>query len=92
MDRKILHVDINNCYASIECLLNPALKGKCVAVAGDVEQRHGIILAKNEAAKACGVKTGEAIWQAKLKCPQLVTEGVPRDLRALHRQDRAVRH
>ena len=73
MDRKILHVDINNCYASIECLLNPALKGKCVAVAGDVEQRHGIILAKNEAAKACGVKTGEAIWQAKLKCPQLVT-------------------
>ncbi len=73
MERKILHVDINNCYASIECLLNPAIRGKCVAVAGDVEQRHGIILAKNEAAKACGVKTGEAIWEAKLKCPQLVT-------------------
>lgn len=73
MDRKILHVDINNCYASIECLLNPALRGKCVAVTGDIEQRHGIILAKNEAAKACGVKTGEAIWEARLKCPQLVT-------------------
>lgn len=73
MNRKILHVDINNCYASIECLLNPAIRGKCVAVAGSVEQRHGIILAKNEAAKACGVRTGEAIWEAKLKCPQLVT-------------------
>lgn len=73
MDRKILHVDINNCYASVECLLNPAIRDKCVAVAGDIEQRHGIILAKNEAAKAFGVKTGEAIWEAKLKCPQLVT-------------------
>lgn len=73
MDRSILHVDINNCYASIECRLNPALKGKCVAVSGNVEERHGIILAKNEAAKAMGVKTGETIWQAKLKCPELVT-------------------
>ncbi|WP_295210773.1 DNA polymerase IV [Ruminococcus sp.] len=73
MDRSVLHVDINNCYASIECRINPALKGKCVAVTGNEEERHGIILAKNEAAKAMGVKTGETIWQAKLKCPELVT-------------------
>ena len=73
MERSVLHVDINNCYASIECLLDPSLKGKCVAVSGNVEERHGIILAKNEAAKAMGVQTGEAIWQAKQKCSELVT-------------------
>ncbi len=71
--RSILHVDINNCYASIETKLHPELRGKFVAVAGSVEERHGIILAKNEKAKAMGVKTGEAIWQAKLKCPELIT-------------------
>lgn len=65
MDRKILHVDINNCYASIECLYHPELSGKPVAVAGDTEERHGIILAKNQIAKEYGVKTGEVIWQAK---------------------------
>lgn len=73
MDRKILHVDINNCYASIECLFHPELRGKPVAVAGETEERHGIILAKNQIAKDYGVKTGEVIWQAKLKCPELVT-------------------
>ena len=73
MDRKILHVDINNCYASIECLYHPELTGKPVAVAGETEERHGIILAKNQIAKAYGVKTGEVIWQAKQKCPDLVT-------------------
>lgn len=70
--RKILHVDINNCYASIECVLNPSLTGKPIAVAGDPQERHGIILAKNMPAKACGVQTGEAIWQAKAKCPELI--------------------
>ena len=54
MERKILHVDINNCYASIECSINPKLKGKAVAVGGDPEQRHGIILAKNNLAKSGG--------------------------------------
>lgn len=73
MNRNILHVDINNCYASIECLYHPELKGRPVAVAGAVEERHGIILAKNEEAKKYGVKTGEVIWQAKQKCPQLIT-------------------
>lgn len=43
-----------------------------VAVSGDPELRHGIILAKNQAAKACGVVTAETVWQARRKCPDLV--------------------
>lgn len=73
MSRIILHSDCNCFYASVECTLNPALKGKPVAVSGNPEKRHGIILAKSEEAKKFGVKTGEAIWQAKKKCPQLIT-------------------
>ncbi len=72
-DRVILHCDLNNFFASVECFLNPELKGKNVAVCGSVEERHGIVLAKNEGAKKLGVKTGEAIWEAKIKCPDLVT-------------------
>ena len=70
--RKILHSDMNNFYASVECMLNPQLKGYPVAVCGSVEERHGIVLAKNYPAKAYGVSTGEAVWQAKQKCPDLV--------------------
>lgn len=72
MERTILHCDMNNFYASVECMLNPQLKGKPVAVGGDVENRHGIILAKNYEAKKYGVQTGEALWQAKQKCPNLL--------------------
>ncbi len=72
MERVIIHSDMNSCYASIECSLNPELRGKPVAVGGSVEDRHGIILAKSEEAKKCGVKTGEVIWQAKQKCPDLI--------------------
>lgn len=72
MERVILHIDMNNCYATIECKLNPELKGKCVAVAGNEKERHGIILAKNELAKSFGVQTGEPIWQARKKCPNLI--------------------
>ncbi|HOG01592.1 MAG TPA: DNA polymerase IV [Clostridia bacterium] len=72
MERTILHVDMNSCYASIECLHNPGIRHLPVAVGGDVEARHGIILAKNEHAKKFGVKTGEALWQAKEKCPKLI--------------------
>lgn len=71
MKRVILHSDMNACYASIEAKLNPALKGIPMAVAGNPENRHGIILAKSEKAKKMGVKTGEPIWQAKSKCPDL---------------------
>jgi len=70
--RVILHVDMNNFYASVECLLNPALKNYAVAVAGDPNKRTGIILAKNYLAKVFGVKTGEVIWMAKQKCPTLI--------------------
>ena len=70
--RTILHCDMNNFYASVELLLNPALKDFPVAVAGNPVKRTGIILAKNYTAKAFGVKTGEAIWEAKVKCPTLV--------------------
>ncbi len=72
-ERVILHCDLNNFFASVECFMNPELKGKNVAVCGSVEERHGIVLAKNEGAKSFGVKTGEAIWEARLKCPDLVT-------------------
>lgn len=73
MNRRILHADFNSFYASVACFLDPALRPHPVAVAGNPEARHGIILAKNELAKKFGVKTGEAIWQAKQKCPLLVT-------------------
>ena len=72
MDRAILHIDMNNFYASVECMLNPELKAHPVAVCGSQEERHGIVLAKNYKAKAFGVATGEAIWQAREKCPELV--------------------
>lgn len=71
-ERIVLHCDLNNFFASVECYLDPSLKDKNVAVCGSVEERHGIVLAKNESAKSYGVKTGEAIWEAKLKCPDLV--------------------
>ena len=73
MDRVILHSDINNCFASIELLYRPELRGRPVAVCGEAEERHGIVLSKDELAKKAGVKTGEAIWQARQKCPELVT-------------------
>lgn len=71
--RTILHCDLNSFYASVEIKLNPELKGKAVAVCGSAEDRHGIILAKSDLAKKAGVKTAEAIWQAKQKCPDLIT-------------------
>lgn len=72
-NRTILHCDLNNFFASVECYYAPELKKVPVAVCGSKEERHGIVLAKNELAKKCGVKTAEAIWQAKKKCPDLVT-------------------
>ena len=72
LDRVILHCDANSYYASVECLYTPEIREKPVAVGGSEEARHGIILTKNALAKARGVKTGEAIWQAREKCPELV--------------------
>lgn len=75
MDRTILHCDLNAFYASVECLYRPELKEVPMAVGGDAENRRGIILAKNELAKRCGVVTAETIWQARRKCPALVIVG-----------------
>lgn len=70
-DRVILHCDMNGFYASVELLDRPDLIDKPMAVCGDPESRHGIILAKNEIAKKFGIVTAETIWQAKKKCPDL---------------------
>ena len=70
--RTILHSDMNNCYASIELLHRPELRGRPLAVGGDPEARHGIVLAKDLIAKKAGVKTGMALWQAKEVCPDIV--------------------
>lgn len=71
-ERVILHSDCNCFYASVEELHHPELHGLPIAVAGDPENRHGIILAKNQLAKKQGVKTAEAIWEAKQKSSGLV--------------------
>lgn len=71
-DRAVLHVDMNAFYASVEQHRHPELRGIPMAVAGDPKNRHGIILAKSKEAKAYGVSTAEAIWEARQKCPQLV--------------------
>lgn len=70
--RTILHSDLNNFYASVECVRNPSVACKPVIVCGDREARHGIVLAKNPLAKGHGIRTGETIWQARSKCPDLV--------------------
>ncbi len=72
MERTILHADFNNFYASVETMLNPKLEGHPVAVGGSAENRHGIILAKNYEAKKFGIQTGEALWQAREKCRDLI--------------------
>lgn len=68
----ILHSDMNNFYASVECLDNPGLRGKPMAVTGDPEARHGIVLAKNYEAKNYGITTGEPLWMARQKCPEII--------------------
>ena len=72
MERTILHSDLNNFYASVEQRDHPGLHGKPVAVCGNPALRHGIVLAKNDQAKACGVATGQAIWQARERCRDLI--------------------
>lgn len=73
MQRVILHSDMNNFYASVECVHRPDIRGYPVVVGGDEQLRHGIVLAKNDIAKAAGIRTGQTLWQAREKCPNLVT-------------------
>ncbi|SMC48346.1 DNA polymerase Y family protein [Papillibacter cinnamivorans] len=72
MDRVVLHSDLNNFYASVECLYRPDLREKPVAVGGDPELRHGIVLSKNYVAKRYGIITGETLLEARQKCRDLV--------------------
>ena len=72
-ERFILHCDCNSFYASVETAQDRRLASVPMAVCGDPAQRHGIILAKNALAASAGVTTGEPLWQAKRKCPSLVT-------------------
>lgn len=72
MSRTILHSDMNCFYASVEMLHHPELAGKPMAVGGDPEARHGIVLTANYIAKRAGVKTGMALWQARQVCPEII--------------------
>ena len=89
MERVILHCDANAFYASVECLYTPSIRQSPVAVCGSVEERHGIVLTKNQIAKQFGVQTGEAIWQARKKCPDLIC--VPPDYALYIRFSRRMR-
>ena len=71
-ERAILHSDLNCFYASVEMMLDPALRGKAVAVCGSTESRHGIVLAKSQLAKKAGVKTGMVNWEARQCCRDLI--------------------
>ncbi|WP_404458314.1 DNA polymerase IV [Sutcliffiella horikoshii] len=70
--RVIFHVDMNSFYASVEMAYDPLLKGKPVAIAGNVEERKGIIVTCSYEARAFGVKTTMPLWEARQKCPQLI--------------------
>lgn len=72
VSKLILHIDLNNFYASVECLRNPAIRHLPVAVAGSPEKRHGVVLAKNQIAKGYGVKTGDTVAEAEKKAPGIV--------------------
>jgi len=72
MSRIVLHIDMNKYYASVEQMLNPALKNKAIAVCGSAEEHHGIVLTASAEAKAKGVKTGMANWEARQICPGLI--------------------
>lgn len=72
MERVILHSDLNNFFASVECLHNPSIRKKPVIVCGRTEERHGIVLAKNNIAKRMGIVTGEPVNQARMKCADAV--------------------
>lgn len=68
----IMLADMESFYASVEVAKNPALRGKPVAVCGDPQKRHGIVLAATKEAKAYGIKTGMAAWECASLCPQVV--------------------
>jgi len=70
MKRVILLADMNSFFASCHQAVQPELQDKQVIVAGDPKKRTGIVLAASYPAKALGIKTGMALWEARALCPQ----------------------
>lgn len=70
--RVILHVDMNSFYASVEMAYDSDLKGKPLAIAGNPEERRGIIVTCSYEARKFGVKTTMPLWEAKKLCPDLI--------------------
>lgn len=75
--RQILHIDVNNAFLSWTAI-DRLSKGEKVdireieaVIGGDETKRSGIVLAKSMKAKGKGVRTGETLYQARLKCPNL---------------------
>lgn len=77
MERQILHVDVNNAFLSWTAIDRLAsgetldIRTIPAVIGGDEASRHGVVLAKSMKAKEFGVKTGEPIYQARKKCPNL---------------------
>ena len=77
MDRKILHIDVNNAFLSwlavykLKCGETLDIRNIPAIIGGDEEARKGVVLAKSMKAKEFGIITGEPIYQAKKKCPQI---------------------
>ena len=78
MERVIFHVDVNSAFLSWSAAYRLRVLGETLdlreipsAVAGNRETRQGVILAKSQPAKKCGVQTGEPIYRALQKCPNL---------------------
>lgn len=69
-ERIILHIDMNAFFASVEQQVNPALRGKPIAVIGS--NGRTVITTASYEARQFGVKTGMAIWEAKRQCPQII--------------------
>ena len=88
--RTILHSDLNNFYASVEVMKNPDYRDVPLVVTGSVEDRHGIVLAKNQLAKNLGVKTGEVLWEARRKCGENLVR-VTADFPSYNRVSKAVK-
>lgn len=75
--RQILHIDVNNAFLSWTAIDRLAKGEKLdirnieAVIGGDETKRSGIVLAKSMKAKRKGVCTGETLYQARLKCPNL---------------------
>ncbi|QGH34860.1 DNA polymerase IV [Gracilibacillus salitolerans] len=72
--RVILHVDMNSFYASVEIADNPQLIGKPLAIAGNPDERKGIVVTSSYEARNKGVKTTMSLWEAKKHCPELLVK------------------